>query len=481
MNEINQNQLNECILCFKKADYQGAIKNLKELEKKYTHFLIHWYLAHSYYRIYDYSKSLEHLGISIKLKSEDSINLNFLGEIYLQKNEHKKAIIAFEKVLKIENNNINSLSNLAKIYSELGDFENSKKYYSKIIEFYPQNIGSYYEMIKLDPSYLTDDLIKKLNNSDLDEKNELNKVYLNFINAEYENKNQNTASEIENYIEAKKIFLKKKLIAFKQESNYFFNLLPKFIKNLKNYNLNFENKIKPIFVMGLPRSGTTLVENIICSGANKIMSAEESGVLGKVFFRNQIIKNYDTNQLITSFNHHEIETLEKEIQKQYSEIGIDIGKNTFTDKSLENFLYIELLSKIFPNAKFVYCKRNRLANFIGILRVFMPNLLWTNSTEAIINMMNLYENQLIKITSEKKIKLKVINLEDLTANTEEVSKDLYEFLDLGWSKKTIDMSKNNKKIIKTLSSNQVRSKIINKDLTYLNKYIPILKKLDIEI
>ena len=77
--------------------------------------------------------------------------------------------------------------------------------------------------------------------------------------------------------------------------------------------------------------------------------------------------------------------------------------------------------------------------------------------------------------------MKVINLEDLTANTEEVSKDLYEFLDLGWSKKTIDMSKNNKKIIKTLSSNQVRSKIINKDLTYLNKYIPILKKLDIEI
>ena len=61
-------------------------------------------------------------------------------------------------------------------------------------------------MIKLDPSYLTDDLIKKLNNSDLDEKNELNKVYLNFINAEYENKNQNTASEIENYIEAKKYF-----------------------------------------------------------------------------------------------------------------------------------------------------------------------------------------------------------------------------------------------------------------------------------
>ena len=35
--------------------------------------------------------------------------------------------------------------------------------------------------------------------------------------------------------------------------------------------------------MGLPRSGTTLVENIICSGSKSIKSAEESGVIGKFF------------------------------------------------------------------------------------------------------------------------------------------------------------------------------------------------------
>ena len=481
MSKIIQNQLDECLLFYKKADYHSAIKNLKDLDTQYSHFLVHWYLAHSYYKIYDYSKSLKHLNISIKLKSEDTLNLNFLGEILLQKNEYNKAIKSFEKVLKLENNNITALSNLAKIYSELGEFDNSKNYYLKIIKLEPQNIGAHYELMKLDSSYLNENLIKELKNFDLDEKDKLKIVYSNLIYAENENRKKNIENEIKNYIEAKEVFSKSKIIALKQENNYFFNLLPKFIDNFKNCNFTFDGKIKPIFVMGLPRSGTTLVENIICSGLKSIKSAEESGVIGKVFFRNQIIKNYDSNQLITNFNEQQLKVLDDEIKYQYKEIGIDINKSLFTDKSLENFLYIELLSKIFPNAKFVYCKRNRLANFFGILKVFMPNLLWTNSIKGIVEMMNLYENKLIKIIEENKIKIKVVNLEELTANTETVSKNLYQFLGLKWNSNIIDMNQSKKKIIKTLSSHQVRGQIINKDLSYLNKYIPILKKLNIEI
>ena len=62
-----------------------------------------------------------------------------------------------------------------------------------------------------------------------------------------------------------------------------------------------------------------------------------------------------------------------------------------------------------------------------------------------------------------------------------MSKNLYQFLGLEWNSNIIDMNQSKKKIIKTLSSHQVRGQIINKDLSYLNKYIPILKKLNIEI
>ena len=43
--------------------------------------------------------------------------------------------------------------------------------------------------------------------------------------------------------------------------------------------------------MGLPRSGTTLIERIIVSSENKIQSLGEADVFDKVFYSNQIIKN----------------------------------------------------------------------------------------------------------------------------------------------------------------------------------------------
>ena len=37
--------------------------------------------------------------------------------------------------------------------------------------------------------------------------------------------------------------------------------------------------------MGLPRSGTTMIENLICSSENKIIKGDETGIMGKVFFQ----------------------------------------------------------------------------------------------------------------------------------------------------------------------------------------------------
>ena len=101
--------------------------------------------------------------------------------------------------------------------------------------------------------------------------------------AEYNRVKKNTENELKHYIKAKEIYLSNKSKAFEQENNYFYNLLPKFIKRFKDTNLYFNEKIKPIFIMGLPRSGTTLVENIIYSGVQEIKSSEEAGIFWKSF------------------------------------------------------------------------------------------------------------------------------------------------------------------------------------------------------
>ena len=230
--------------------------------------------------------------------------------------------------------------------------------------------------------------------------------------------------------------------------------------------------------MGLPRSGTTLVENIILSGSKDYASGEETGVMGKVFFRNQIIQDYASQKLISKFEHKEKDyyLLRDEISKQYDQIGVDIYNKNFTDKSLENLLYIDLIHKIFPKARFIYCKRNLNANFIGILKVFLPNLLWTHSQEKILKFFNIYEEKLKEILNEKKIKIKIIEIEQLTSDPENISKDLFDFLNFSWSQECLNLDTSENKIIKTVSNTQVRGKIKSHNLEYLNNYNFFLKK-----
>ena len=94
--------------------------------------------------------------------------------------------------------------------------------------------------------------------------------------------------------------------------------------------------------------------------------------------------------------------------------------------------------------------------------------------------MNLYESKLKEILSEKKIRLKVINIENFTNHSEEISKELFNFLELSWNSKILDLKVNQKKIIKTKSNLQVRNKIIKHNLEYLDDYIPFLRKFGID-
>ena len=140
-----------------------------------------------------------------------------------------------------------------------------------------------------------------------------------------------------------------------QQFKFYTDFLLNFIEDKKQLNLKISSKFAPIFVMGLPRSGTTLVEKIIVSGENKIQSLGETDVFDKIFFSNQVINNYKNK-----FTKSNLEFLQKEIVNQYRFQGLKENTINFTDKSISNFLYIEFFSSYlvfhssigdFPTAK----------------------------------------------------------------------------------------------------------------------------------
>ena len=473
-----QIEIDKALLNFKNANYQDTINILEKLKNKQSHFLIYWYLGHSYFRIYNYISAIECIKKSIELNKPDKLNLSFLAEIFLASNNYEEAKKLFKEVLKIDKKNTHSSLKLAKLHSEIGELKIAEKYYNDVIKLEPTNIEAEYELIKINSKYLNNNLLKKVKKEEIPQDlNNFNNIFSKFIIAENFRNKKNYKDEFNNLLDAHNLYLKKNKKIAKQEFNYFTNLLPKFISNVKNAKIKLSCNLKPIFIMGLPRSGTTLIENIISSSDSNINIGGEAGALSKVFFSKKIISNYNSSDLNSNFNFkkNDFEMIKASTLDQYHQLNINTEDGFFTDKSLENILYIDLISKIFPKAKFVYCKRNKYANLLGILKVFLPNLYWTHSIKKVIDMMNIYNNKIKDIVNENKIKVKIIEIENFTDNPIKVSKDLFNFLNLDWTEEILDNETLQKKRIKTVSNLQVRKKISKHDLSYLDDYLPILK------
>jgi hypothetical protein len=187
-----------------------------------------------------------------------------------------------------------------------------------------------------------------------------------------------------------------------------------------------------------------------------------------VYKSNFDLKNYTLNLDVTK--------LQKNINNRYLNYFKNKDKQFFfVDKSLENFFNIEIILKVFPNAKFVYSKRNYKDSVIGIYQSMLPDFPWAHSIENILN----YVNSCIEITDyyEKKFPDKIlsIDLENLTTEQEFYSKNIFEFCKLPWSAQILKFYTKKDLVVKTLSNTQLRSQIFAYDK---KKYKPYEKLLE---
>ena len=125
----------------------------------------------------------------------------------------------------------------------------------------------------------------------------------------------------------------------------------------QNMQFGFQDKnYKPIFILGLPRSGSTLVEQILSNNSN-VFSKGESKIFGRnlsYFFKTYDYSSFEKDFLFKIKN---VKIFE-EIGKFYIEKSIkQHNQFCFTDKMLFNFLYIGLIKICLPHSKIIICER----------------------------------------------------------------------------------------------------------------------------
>ena len=207
-----------------------------------------------------------------------SLGFYNLFKIYIQINKHELAIKNLKKAISIDKHQVNYLKDLGNTYISMGQFETGINYLMEYLELYP-NSTDVFSLIGLVKKFKEkDEILTKIFSIDQNRLSEVRKIDLYFTLGKIFN-------DLENY--DKSFFYYKKANNLKERLNPYDienekKLLPiikrKFEnKNKTNFIKNINSKTKkPIFILGMPRSGTSLIEQIL-SKHSKITALGELG------------------------------------------------------------------------------------------------------------------------------------------------------------------------------------------------------------
>ena len=450
---------------FKKA--KSYLKKTTELQKNYG--IAFFSLGNVHADLKEYNEAMSCYLKAIEINPRIVGAHNNLGLIYRTMNDHESAVKSYLEAIKLESKHGGAYHNLALAYKELGKFDQSIAAHQKAIEYEPENLAHNYYLSELKKDTLNQDLKNKIEKVFSSNKtSKTNTAFGNYLLAKYEKKSKNYENELKFLIEAHKNFFDSMRTKFELGVKYCFDDVLQIEKGAKVERGNNDKyeEIKPIFIIGVPRCGSTLVEKIIASGSQDIPMGEETAI-----FENFVNKKILERQ---SLNLGKCTDIRNELYRFYKERGLVMKKynNIFTDKSLNNFFYLKLIKEIYPKAKIINCKRNVLSSIVSIFQNNLTELAWTHDLNNIFKYFDNYFKIIDNYNKESPNMIYHLEFEKLTNEPEKESKKLLKFCGLSWDKKCLEFYKRKDLISKTASNIQIRKAIykhsLEKHLPYKN-------------
>ena len=212
-----------------------------------------------------------------------------------------------------------------------------------------------------------------------------------------------------------------------------------------------------IFIVGMPRSGSTLLESIL-SMSNDVYDLGEINILEESFLECKKSKQ-DIN----------LAQLYREKVNNKTESHIT------TNKWLYNYQYAGIIARDIPNSKIIHCYRNPLDNILSIYRAYFNR--GNEYSSSLIDCTRVYLDQeeiMSEYKNRYKSKIYDLNYDLLVSDPNKEIKSLISWLGWGWDEKYLSPHLNPRSV-STASSVQVRSPINSKSIGGWKNYKDMLK------
>ena len=405
----------------------------------------------------------KHKEAELELKKAISLNPEYpnayynLAVLYIGQGNLEKAELELKKTIKLKSDFAIAHYNLGFILKDQGRLKEAETYTQKALEVDPQLTDAYLSLSTIQTSdtsqkwhnqLFSESLLKNKNNREL--------VNIFFARSNILHRKGKYGESAENLITANNI----KLRIHKSEANLLIDKTKKLKISSENYERNnqeFKNYPMSIFIVGLPRCGSTLIESII-SLNSKVKDLGEVNILEK--------------------SYREYKQSEKQINLSeiyWKKLEITDNKTTTTNKWLFNYQYAGIIAKAIPNAKIIHCYRNPLDNILSTYRAHFAT--GNNFSSSLVDSAEVYTDQdEIMETYKKEFKNHIysLNYDELVTHPSKEIKSLIRWLGWNWNDLYLSPHLNNRKV-STRSNVQVRSPINTKSLGGWKNYKEMLR------
>lgn len=412
---------------------------------------------------------------ALKQDPEHAEALTVLGQILHETDRYDEALEVLEKALNANPENPEALNFYGVALKSVGRLDESREFILKALKRNPGMFGAYANLNDLidfskdegeELFQRIDSIFKAAKNPEADHFLALHFAYAKALDDRGEHERA-----LQHYVTGGK--MKRAQLNYDEADTHgFFDKIRAAFPKEAFENRKFEglSDDRPVFIVGMPRSGSTLVEQILSSHPDVYGAGEVkylSMALGRVRDRFPSLPKYP--DMMAKITPAQMELVANHYLKMLTATSGDAKR--VTDKLLTNYFFAGLIHLLFPNAKIINTRRDPvdtcLSGFTKLFKDDMPHSYdlgelgrYYGKYAEIMDHWNEVLPEGVLIT---------VQYEDVVADTEKEAKRLIEFLGLPWDDKCVDFHKSDRPV-KTASVAQVRKPIYNTSVKRWKKY-----------
>jgi tetratricopeptide (TPR) repeat protein len=395
-------------------------------------------------------------------KNDPSVILQ-VGYCYTRTNHHAEAARCYERVLILQPNQNVVLHNLAGAYLALGQSDRAERLYTDLLRREPTACECYYNRATIKKQTAQHNHIP-----------ELQRVLAAISPGGWGETPvcYALAKEYEDLGEWEKSFavLKRGADALRKQLRYDVEADLQHMEALrslfdKSASSENGNAAQPIFIVGMPRTGTTLVDRIL-SSHSRVASIGESDEFRRALLRQARGSDGKLD-------------LGKLAEANWSRVGLEFDRaahglqpngDIHLDKTLSNFLYVGAILRAFPKAHIIHVRRNPMDSCYAIYKNLFRNGLEYSYDLRDIGRYYLGYRMLMEhwqnLFGEK---ILTIDYENLVASQEDVTRRMVSFCGLPWEDACLTFEKNQSPSF-TASLTQIRNPIYTSSVRLWQHY-----------